>query len=292
MAATLGCATETLRRYLHQLAAQGLIVKNDGNTISMTGRSGLTFALDLPDRIRELLKPPKEPMTPDPPILDETGKPIPQLDPEPGRNPSRSPPSHEVGDAGAVSEGTPRSEASPETTPARSPDWTLGDWIEADIVHAEIGDHLERQADKFGQAAVSRVLVRLEELRKLRPCLGDVRSDLERAGDIAARKLVRTAARKLGLGDAEVERQAKQACPAGISEEDSLSFVKEVAGYLTPIIREAQGDPDPWRRARRRQDGQRPPEPSPKRNAYLEAGAKRDPSAFGTGGDDGESAPF
>jgi hypothetical protein len=48
MAGTLGCATETLRRYLRKLADWELIIKNDGNATSMLGTSGITVALRVP----------------------------------------------------------------------------------------------------------------------------------------------------------------------------------------------------------------------------------------------------
>ena len=100
MAGTLGCDTETLRRYLQQLAKRRLIVKNDGNATSMLGRSGITVALDFPEGLREAIGPQPSPPTPDPPISEQTGKPIPQFHDEPGRNPSRSPYSHETRDDG------------------------------------------------------------------------------------------------------------------------------------------------------------------------------------------------
>ena len=48
------------------------------------------------------------------------------------------------------------------------PDLTLGDWIEAGVIHAEFGDHLERLADERGKGAVSGVLERLKDLRTIR----------------------------------------------------------------------------------------------------------------------------
>jgi hypothetical protein len=47
--------------------------------------------------------------------------------------------------------------------------------------------------------------------------------------------------------------------------------------HLDSIIRESKGDPDPWRRTRRRGKGQAPVS-QPKGNAYAAARAKRDPS--------------
>ena len=188
IAGTLGCARDTVRAYLRDLAEKGLIIKNEGNSTSLTGTSGITIALSLPDGVRELLDPHTNPMTSNPPISDQTGKPIPQLNAEPVRNPSRSPYSHVDGD-GPTGEGDPRSRGGPRTAPCGASDWTLGDWIERRVVLREIGDHLERLADKLGGGAVSRVLARLDELRRLRPSLEDVRSDLERAGDIAAANL-------------------------------------------------------------------------------------------------------
>ena len=95
MAGTLGCATETLRRYLRRLAEWGLIIKNEGNSTSMLGTSGITIALDFPEGIREALEPHLSPPSRDPPISAQTGIPIPPFHDEAGRNPSRSPYSHE-----------------------------------------------------------------------------------------------------------------------------------------------------------------------------------------------------
>jgi hypothetical protein len=271
VARTLGCATETLRSYLRQLAACSLIVKNDGNSTSLTGTSGITIALGFPEGLREAIKHPPSSATSDPPISDQTGIPIPQISAEPGRNPSRSPYSHEVGHAAVMGEEEPRSGVSPETSPGGAPEWTLGDWIEARVILPDISDHLERCADKWGRNAVSRVLVRIEELRKLLPSPEEVRSQLERAGDMAARKVVKKTAKDEGLEGAEVEGRIKQACPACIPPEGSIAFVRELAGYLDPIIREARGDPDPWRK-RWRDQRQVSPAPTPKRNAYAEAG--------------------
>jgi hypothetical protein len=49
MAQTHGCAWETLRRYLRKLANFDLIIKNEGNSTSMVGVSGITIALALPE---------------------------------------------------------------------------------------------------------------------------------------------------------------------------------------------------------------------------------------------------
>ena len=132
---------------------------------------------------------------------------------------------------------------------------TLGDWIQAGVIHAEFGDHLERRADAYGKRAVSAILVRLEELRALRPSLGDVRCDAERAADLAARSLVRKGAKGQGLGEADLRRLLEQASPASVADEDSLAFMRQMKRHLDAIIRQANGDPDPWRTARWR--GQR-----------------------------------
>ena len=95
MAGTLGCSTETLRRYLRQLARWELIVKNAGNATSMLGTSGVTIALRLPAGLREALgTEPNTTVSADPPILEQTGIATPQFQVRPGRNPSRSPYSH------------------------------------------------------------------------------------------------------------------------------------------------------------------------------------------------------
>ena len=57
MAGTLGCAAETLRHYLRQLAARRLIIKNQGNSTSMSGTAGITIALDFPEGLREAIGP-------------------------------------------------------------------------------------------------------------------------------------------------------------------------------------------------------------------------------------------
>jgi hypothetical protein len=277
MADTIGCATETLRRYLRKLAQWGLIIKNEGNAISVTGTSGVTIALGFPDGIREALEPHLNPPSRDPPISEQTGIPIPPFHGEAGRNPSRSPYSHEDdGGRGFVGGGSPVQEASLQGQV--NPLMTLADWIQAGVIHGEFGDHLERRADAHGMSAVSAILVRLEELRALRTSLSDVRCDSERAGDLAARSLVRKGAKSRGLGEADLKRLLEQASPASVADEDSLAFMRQMVRHLDAIIRQANGDPDPWRTARWR--GQRQGEaetPKPKGNAYAAARAKRDP---------------
>jgi hypothetical protein len=169
---------------------------------------------------------------------------------------------------------------------------TLADWIQAGVVHAEFGDHLERLSDARGRGAVSRVLVRLSELRVLRSSFADLRCDAERAADIAARSTARKAAKSKGLADGEIDRLVGQASPAGVPDEDAALFVREMARHLDAIIREAKGHPDPWRRSS--WQGKRQPkieEPKPTTNAYAAARHKRDPSAFERAGPDGPDEP-
>jgi len=275
MARTLGCATETLRRYLRQLAAWHLIIKNDGNATSMLGTSGITVALDFPEGLREAIRTQLRAPPTDPPISEQTGKPTPQFRDESGWNPSRSPTSHETL-GGSGSEPTSRPVA-----------WTLGDWLACGVVHSEFGVHLVRLADAQGKKSVSRVLIRLEELRALRPGVADIRGDAERAADLAARSLARKAAKSKGLREAELRRLLDQASPAGVADTDSTAFVREMARHLDAIIREAKGDPDPWRSARWRGERQREAEMSkPRGNAYAAARNKRDPAAFEDAGAD------
>ena len=117
-------------------------------------------------------------------------------------------------------------------------------------MHAECGDRLERLADARGKGGVSRVLIRLQDLRGLRSSFADIRSDAERAADLAARSLARKAVKPQQLADADMQRSLSQASPAGIAAEDSAAFAREMARHLTAIIRQARGDPDPWRNGR------------------------------------------
>jgi hypothetical protein len=173
---------------------------------------------------------------------------------------------------------------SPSPDGARHPLWdksepTLADWIQVGVVHDEIGEHLERLADSRGKGGVSRVLIRLKELRALRSSIPDIRFHLERAADLAARSLVRKAAKANQLSEPDLKRLLDQSSPAGVTPEESVSFVREMARHLDAIIRQAKGDPDPWRSARWRQrSGQQAEAVKPNGNAYAAARMKRDPS--------------
>ena len=79
MADTHGCAVETVRRRLRNLASAGLIVKNEGNSTSIVGLSGITIALALPEGIGQTDGPRPDGTSADPPISEQTGTPIPQL---------------------------------------------------------------------------------------------------------------------------------------------------------------------------------------------------------------------
>ena len=57
---TVGCSTETLRRYLRQLAEAKVIVKNDGKARSGLGTSGITIALWLPEALARGNRPPED----------------------------------------------------------------------------------------------------------------------------------------------------------------------------------------------------------------------------------------
>ena len=132
------------------------------------------------------------------------------------------------------------------------------------------------------------------ELRKLRSSFADIRCDVERASDIAARSLVRKAAKARSLPEAELQQLLHQASAANLASEDSAAFVRALAKYLDAIIREARGDPDPWRRAKWQGQQQRQDEaPKPKGNSYAAGRYKRDPAAFGDAAADcGDDPPF
>ena len=297
MAETLGCAVETLRRYLRKLANAGLIIKNDGNSTSIVGVSGITIALALPEGIGQISGPQPISTSAHPPIFEQTGIPTPQFQDIPGWNPSRSPYSHEAGEGMAGSGASPGPEAALGGQAKPGPgaaDLALGDWIRLGVIHAEMGEHLERLADARGKGAVSRVLVRLSELRTLRSSFADIRCDVERASDIAARSLVRKAAKARSLPEAELQQLLHQASAANLASENSAAFVRAMAKYLDAIIREARGDPDPWRRNHWQGQQQRQAEaPKPIGNSYAAARYKRDPAAFGDAAADcGDDPPF
>jgi hypothetical protein len=287
MAETLGCTTETLRKYLRNLAEKGLIIKNDGNATSTLGTSGITIALAFPPELREAIQAQPSLATADPPISGQTGKSIPHFQTVPGRIPSRSPYSHE-GEGTAASRGQgalPDERGDPLWGKS---DLSLGEWIQAGVVHAEFGDHLERLGDAQGRAGVSRVLIRLQDLRELRSSFADIRSDAERAADLAARSLARKAAKPQQPLDADMQRLLSQASPAGIAAEDSAAFAREMARHLNAIIREARGDPDPWRSAYWRK---RAESPKPNGNAYAAVRMKRDPTVLDHDGQDRSDDP-
>ena len=193
MAGKLGCDRETVRRYLRELEQEELIIKNRGNATSMPGTRGIIIALAFREGILEAFDAEPDTLTADPPISDQTGKTTPDFQAQAGWNPSRSPSSHEDDDEqGLDALGVPqramaRGDAASTWVSAAAlwckPDLTLGDWTEAGVIHAEFefGDHLERMADKRGRGAVSRVLVRLKELRTLRKSSAEIRCDAERA---------------------------------------------------------------------------------------------------------------
>jgi hypothetical protein len=126
----------------------------------------------------------------------------------------------------------------------------------------------------------------------LRPSIADLRREAERAADIAARSTARKTAKAKGLADEGIDRLVRQAGPASVPDEDAALFVREMARHLDAIIREAKGDPDPWRRSSWK--GKRQPkvgEPNPTTNAYAAARHKRDPSAFERAGPDASDDP-
>ena len=293
MAGMLGCAPETLRRYVRRLAQGGLIIKNEGNAASMLSTSGgITIALVLPDSVWDVVEPQQNDASQDPPIFDKTGTATPQFEQQAGWDPSRSAYSHAVGGQGASGSQalTGQDHAAYGCYQGAhlaalwsKPDLTLGEWIEAGVIHAEFGDHMEDLADKRGRGAVSRVLVRLNELRALRKSFAEIRRDAERAADTAARTLARKNGKQLVLTETDIAQMVRQASPAGIYRDDAAAFVREMARHLDSIIREAQGHPDPWgkeRRERWRQRQQQTSEVEPKVNAYEAARQKRDPGRF------------
>ena len=297
MATTLRCKPETLRRYLRQLAKKGLIIKNEGNAVSMLGTSGLTIALALPQSIWDSIDPQSKTRTPDPLIFGESGITTPHFQAQAGWNASRSSTSH--GAAGAVGGMTEQPlPAGPAVDCQAAALWgkadlTLGDWMEAGVLHDEIGDHLELLADKRGKGGVSRVLVRLNDLRTLRKSFAEVRSDVERAADLAARSLARKAGKETGATDTDIAHMVKQATPAGVDREDAGAFVRQMARHLDAITRQAQGDPDPWRTKHWRQQQQSSRTVETSGNAYAEARHKRDAAVFNRaikGGDDDPQA--
>jgi hypothetical protein len=291
MADTLDCRPETLRCRIRELAEKGLIVKNEGNATSTFSTSGgITIALALPETVWNALNPQQSTATPYPSISDTTGIATPDFQTQPGRKPSRSPYSHEVGGDEASSSQAPtgpdhggvtRRQGTHLTALWSKPDPTLGDWIEAGVIHAEFGDHLERLADERGKGAVSRVLERLKDLRTIRKSLAEIRRDAERAADLAARSVARKAGKRMGLSDTDIKHMVEKACPASIEIEDTTLFVREMARHLDAIIREAQGNPDPWGTHRWRRGQQQVGDHSKANgNAYAVARHKRDPSAF------------
>jgi hypothetical protein len=289
MAGTLGCTTETLRKYLRNLAEKGLLIKNEGNATSMRGTSGITVALAFPQGLPEAIDPQPIAARADPPISEQTGKPIPHFQDIPGQNPSRSPYSHDGGAAASPGQGAGPHGGDPLWVKA---DLALGDWIRAGVIHPEFGDHLERLADARGKRAVSRVLIRLGDLMTLRSSFADLRRDAEYAADLAARSLVRKAAKGNQLSAAELQRLLNQASPAAVAPEESTAFVRQMARHLDAIIRKAKGDPDPWRTAGWQQRSGRQAEAAkPNGNAYASARMKRDPSAFERDGQDGSDDP-
>jgi hypothetical protein len=293
MASTLRCAPETLRKYLRKLEAASLIVKNEGNSTSMLGVAGITIALALPEGIGQTEGPQQNSTSADLPISEQTGKPIPQFPQQAGWNPSRSPTSHGgAGEGGGTDLPADGGSLQGQPVPLpREAEWSLEDWVRAGVVHAEFGGLLELVAAARGKKGVSRVLVRLQELRVLRPSFADLRREAERAADIAARSTARKAAKSKGLADREIDQLVRQATPASVPDEDAAVFVKEMARHLDAIIREASGDPDPWRRSS--WQGRRQPkiEQPKSTNAYAAARHKRDPSSFEQAGPDAPDDP-
>ena len=247
MAGTLDCARETLRRYLRVLARKGLIIKNAGNAASMLGTPGITVALALPERLWEAVNPQQSTATPDPPIADTTGITTPHFQTQAGWNLSRSPYSHEDDDAQGL-DGTRRSpqtgdgkgDAGSEVQAAlwSKPDPTLGDWTEAGVIHAEFefGDHLERLADERGKGAVSRVLERLKDLRTIRNSPAEIRSDAERAADLAARTVAKKVGKRMGFTEADIKHMVEHSSPGSVDNEDAADFVREMANELDVIL--------------------------------------------------------
>jgi RepB DNA-primase N-terminal domain len=238
---TLGCSVETLRKYLRKLASVGILAKNEGNSTSGLGTSGITIALLLPAELTKT----NDALSRDTPDFHQTGISTPNCSDRNGQPSSRSLTS-QVGDGGRPPISNVPGE--PKRLHAPPKPLTLGDWIEMRVIHDELAEHLERVADAYGKSAVSRVLVRLEELLEIRRSFAAVRLDAERAGDIAARRLVKRTAN--GIPDRDRVKLIDNAIPASVPGEDSRAFVRAMAQYLDLILREAKGEVDPWRRRR------------------------------------------
>lgn len=108
--------------------------------------------------------------------------------------------------------------------------------MEAEVIHAEFSDHLERLADERGKGAVSRVLARLKDLRTIRNSPAEIRRDAERAADLAARSVARKAGKLMGLTEADIKHMVEHATPVSVDHEDAADFVREMANELDVIV--------------------------------------------------------
>jgi DNA primase RepB-like protein len=243
MSDTLGCKAETLRSYFRELTQKGPILKNEGNATSMLRTSGITIALALPETLWEVLQLHQSTATSDPTIFDKTGIATPDFQAQAGWDPSRSPYSHVVGanpascsEPGQKHAGDSRHPDAHLAALWHKPNLTLGDWFDAGVVHAEVGDHLERLANERGRGAVSRVLSRLLDIRAFRKSFREIRHDVEHAADLAAKAFARKNGERLGFTEVAVEDMVNRANPADIEAEDARDFVHELINQLEAMI--------------------------------------------------------
>jgi hypothetical protein len=236
-------ATASIALEARQLASAGILAKNEGNSTSGLGTSGITLALLLPVELTTSNGQSGGALSGDTPNFHQTGISTPNYSDRNGQPPSRLLTS-QAGDG----DRPPISSASEEPKRPHAPPkpLVLGDWIEMRVIHAELAEHLQRVADAYGKGAVSRVLVRLEELLEVRRSSTAVRQDAERAGDMAARRLAKRTANT--VSEQHRAKLVDNAIPASVPADDSPAFVRAMGQYLDSILREAKGEVDPWRR--------------------------------------------
>ena len=95
----------------------------------------------------------------------------------------------------------------------------------------------------------------------------------------AARSLARKAGKLMQLTEADIAHMVEHASPETVDSEDSAAFVRAMVRPLDSIIREAKGEPDPWRKEywqQRRAKHDQNDAAKSGHNAYAAARHKRD----------------
>ena len=80
------------------------------------------------------------------------------------------------------------------------------------------------------------MLERLKDLRTIRNSPAEIRSDAERAADLAARTVAKKVGKRMGFTEADIKHMVEHSSPGSVDNEDAADFVREMANELDVIL--------------------------------------------------------